>query len=337
VLAFESRPLVGVDARFESTNRRGMTVSLQQFEASLEKVRARVRDKRDGLYGPSSMIWKINREQLLLMVGGRAVLLQEAHPFVAHGVDQHSLTKQDPVGRFKRTFKNVHGMVFGDLDSAMASAQRVYKYHTTIRGRIGEQTGPYQKDAAYEANDEQALLWVHATIWESSIMAYELLFHPLSDEQKERYYQETKLFAYMFGIPDDILPPNWPEFMAYNQRMWDSNQLAVGNTARDMAQFILSSKNHFHARVAGLVRPMTAAMLPPRMREAYGLTYGLRERAIFHSVVGAVNAAWRAMPTETRFVPAYLAARTRIGRPLVPGIAERVVSRLSSREHRPAP
>ena len=137
------------------------------------------------------------------------------------GVDQHSLTKQDPVGRFVRTFKHVHAMVFGDLESARA-LRRVHKYHTTIRGQITEETGTYRQGASYEANDERALLWVHATIWESSIMAFELIFHPLTAEEKERYYQETKLFAYMFGIPDEILPPTWPDF-AYNERMWDSS------------------------------------------------------------------------------------------------------------------
>jgi uncharacterized protein (DUF2236 family) len=77
-----------------------MTVSRQDLEASLEKVRARTEDPRHGLFGPSSLVWRVNREQLLFLAGTRAVLLQEAHPFVAHGIDQHSRTKSDPLGRF---------------------------------------------------------------------------------------------------------------------------------------------------------------------------------------------------------------------------------------------
>lgn len=272
------------------------------------------------------MIWRINREQLLFLSGARAVLLQEAHPFVAHGVDQHSLTKRDPIGRFVRTFKHVHAMVFGDLDSAVASARRVHKYHSTIRGEIGEDTGPYRRGSTYEANDEKALLWVHATVWESSILAYELLFHPLTLEEKERYYQETKLFAYMFGIPDEIIPPTWPDFVAYNEHMWRSSELAVGNTAREMADFILSPENHFHARFSWLTRPLTAGMLPARFREAYGLPFGPRERAIYEAAVRAVRAGHRFLPRNQRFVPAYLEARARIGRAIVPTLSERVAN-----------
>ncbi|HEY6882247.1 MAG TPA: oxygenase MpaB family protein [Polyangiales bacterium] len=305
-----------------------MTVSRDQLEASLEKARARVRDPREGLYGPSSMMWRVNREQLLFMSGARAVLLQEAHPFVAHGVDQHSQTKTDPVGRFVRTFKHVHGMLFGDLDTALTSARRVHKYHTAIRGQIGEDTGAYRQGSSYEANNEAALLWVHATLWESSILSFELLFHPLSNEEKERYYQETKLFAYMFGIPDEILPPNWPEFIEYNQRMWNSDELAVGNTAREMASFILSPNNHFHARFSSLIKPVTTALLPARFREDYGLHYGLRERATFEATVLAVRAGWRLLPRQQRFTPAYLAARKRIGTGIVPNLPERLVDRL---------
>lgn len=305
-----------------------MSVSRQQLEASLEKVRARARDPREGLYGPSSLIWRVNREQLLFMAGTRAALLQEAHPFVAHGVDQHSQTKTDPVGRFVRTFKHVHGMVFGELESAMTSARRVHKYHTTIRGQIGEDTGPYRKGASYEANDEKALLWVHATVWESSIKAYELLFHPLSKEEKERYYQETKLFAYMFGIPDEILPPTWPDFLEYNERMWASSELTVGNTAREMANFLLSPDNHFHARFSALIRPVTAGFLPARLREEYGLPFGVRERATYEAALLAARVGWRLLPRQQRFVPAYLAARERLGKPIVPSLPERLVERI---------
>ncbi len=308
-------------------NRKNMSVTSQQLEASLEKVRARARDAREGLYGPSSLIWRVNREQLLFMAGARAALLQEAHPFVAHGVDQHSKTKTDPVGRFVRTFKNVHGMVFGDLESAVTAARRVHKYHTTIRGKITEDTGKYRKDSEYEANNEKALLWVHATIWESSVLAYEAIFHPLSAHEKERYYQESKLFAYMFGISDDILPPTWPEFLAYNQRMWNSSELAVGDTARDMAAFILSPSNHFHSRYAPLIAPMTAGFMPARFREEYGLTFGLRERATFEAALLALRAGWRLLPRQQRFVPAYLTALERLGRGIVPSLPERLVAR----------
>ena len=262
------------------------------------------------------MVWRINREQLLFLAGTRAALLQEAHPFVAHGVDQHSQAKNDPLGRFERTFKHVHAMLFGDLESAITSARRVHAFHQKIRGTIGETSGTYTKGTFYQANDEHALLWVHATLWESSVTAYELFFHPLGPDEKERYYQETKLFAYMFGIPDEWLPPSWPDFVAYNHRMWQSEELAVENTAREMASFILSPANPLHQHLTGWNRVMTAGLLPPRFRGAYGLTFGARERALYEASVRAIRGSWR-------LVPACL--------PLRPGVSRRTRSHRASR------
>jgi uncharacterized protein (DUF2236 family) len=310
-----------------------MTVSREQLEVHLEKVRALVRDPRQGLYGPSSMVWRVNREQLLFLAGTRAALLQEAHPFVAHGVDQHSATKSDPFGRFERTFKHVHAMIFGELDSALASARRVHAFHQKVRGTIGENSGAYAKGAPYQANDEQALLWVHATLWESSITAYELFFRPLSGDEKERYYQETKLFAYLFGIPEAVLPPTFPDFSAYNERMWRSNDLAVASVAREMAAFILSPANPLQRRLTGWNRIMTAGLLPERFREAYGLSFGAKERAAYEMSVRALRALWPLVPRQIRFVPAYLLARRRLGLEVVPTIGERLVARMGQDGH----
>jgi uncharacterized protein (DUF2236 family) len=169
---------------------------------------------------------------------------------------------------------------------------------------------------------------VHATLWESSVTAYELLIRPLGAEEKERYYQETKLFAYMFGIPDEILPPSWPDFLAYNERMWRSNELSVARTARDMAAFILSPANPLQRRLTGWHRTMTAGFLPARFREAYGLAFGPKEQAVYDASLRALRATWRLLPRQYRFVPAYLLARDRIGQAVVPTLAERLLTRI---------
>ena len=49
-----------------------------------------------GFYGPDSMMWRINREAVLLGAGPAALLLQVAHPMVAEGVAHHSTFEEDP-------------------------------------------------------------------------------------------------------------------------------------------------------------------------------------------------------------------------------------------------
>ncbi len=93
-----------------------MLVSRADLEDCLAQVGARVSDPRHGIYGPGSPAWTLQREAVVFLGGGRAALLQLAHPFVAYGVDQHSKTRADVVGRFQRTFMNVFAMTGGDLN-----------------------------------------------------------------------------------------------------------------------------------------------------------------------------------------------------------------------------
>jgi uncharacterized protein (DUF2236 family) len=323
--------LVSIDQKVNCWNAETMTVTRAELEEHLERIRARVVEPRAGLFGPRSLVWKVNREQMMFLAAGRAALLQEAHPFVAHGVDQHSLTRADPQGRFKRTFKHVYAMVYGDLDSALIAARRVHAIHERIRGTMNAETGSFAPGSAYAANTEHALLWVHATLWESSMLVYERIFRALSRADKDQYYQETKLFAYLFGISDAVLPPTWQDFQAYNQRMWDSNELVVGDIAREMARFLFTAATPRGQRVMSWYATVTAGLLPARLRKAYGLAFGPRERALFEASLTALRAAVRVMPRRYRYVHAYHRARLRMGDPIVPTMAERVLEKTMAR------
>ena len=70
----------------------------------------------DGVFGPGSTIWQVDREALVFLGAGRALLLQLAHPWVATAIAQHSKALSDPIGRFHRTFEIVFTLVFGSLD-----------------------------------------------------------------------------------------------------------------------------------------------------------------------------------------------------------------------------
>ena len=63
-----------------------MVVGRDELEASLAGLRATVVDPRAGIHGPGSTAWRLERDGLIFLGGGRAVLLQLAHPFVAHAI-----------------------------------------------------------------------------------------------------------------------------------------------------------------------------------------------------------------------------------------------------------
>ena len=289
-----------------------MTVTREDLERHLDKLRAKVGDPRAGLYGPGPISWEVNREAVIMLGGGAAALLQLAHPFVAHAVDQHSQTRADPLGRFRRTFENVFAMVFGELARALASARRVHDVHTRIRGRIKENVGRFARGDRYEANDEQALLWVHATLVETSIRVFEPVVRRLTAEEKDRFYEESKLFAYLFGIPDSVLPPDWRGFSEWYEATIASDVIAVGGPALEMRRFLLQPPTKLHEPFVGWLEVFTAGLLPPKLRSQFDFRWTWREEMLFQQSLPLLRASRRALPARLRYFPAYVEARRRL-------------------------
>lgn len=291
-----------------------MTVSRQDLEQLLDRLRRETKDPRAGVFGPDSMLWRVNRESIAFMGGGRAALLQLAHPYVAHAVEQHSNTKTDLLGRFVRTFDNVFSLVFGDLEGALRSAKRVHTYHGTVTGEIDEDVGPYAKGHRYEANVQHALLWVQATLIDTSVQVYELIVRPLSLWEKDAYYEDSKKFGFLFGIPERAAPPDWTAFQRYVGSMYaPGSPVVVGRPAREMAGFLMRPPQKALSAVARWYEPITAMLLPERLRAEFGFEIGAKERVLFRASVEALRRAYPRLPSALRYLPAYNDALRRIG------------------------
>src|SRR5213082_12782 len=136
---------------------------------------------RAGLFPDDSIVRQVNRENVLILGGGRALLMQLAHPKVAAGVDEHSDFRQHPVRRLRRTIRMTMAIVFGDRETALAAARAVNQVHGRVRGED------------YRALDPDLLLWVHATLVDSALVTYERFVQRLSPGDREQFYQESKL------------------------------------------------------------------------------------------------------------------------------------------------
>jgi uncharacterized protein (DUF2236 family) len=288
-------------------------VSRDELEAGLARASREVDDPRAGITGPGSLSWEINREVIQMWGGGRAILMQLAHPFVAHAVEQHSTTKTDWRGRFQRTFASVFAMAFGDLDHAFRAARRVHAVHSRVHGEIDEDVGKWRRGDRYHANDVDALFWVHATLVDTSIAVREALFGALDAYRAERFYQEQKRFAYLFGIPDPAIPPDYPAFRAYMAAMLSSGTIAVGRPAREIGRFVLAAPAAALGPVMDWYQVMTAGLLPPSLRREFGFRFGRFERALYRASIAAMRPTMRALPRQLRYFPGYLEAEARLG------------------------
>lgn len=258
------------------------------------------------LFARDSAIWRVDRETALLLGGGRALLMQIAHPKVAAGVADHSGFVADPLGRLARTMDTVWTIVFDDGAHARDALARLEAIHRRVAGTARDAAA-----VAYRADDPDLLLWVHATLVDSALAAYDRFVRPLSTAERRRYYDDTKKLGALFGVPEAKLPESYEAFGDYMTAMLASNAIAVGPTAIGLARAILHPRPWFLKALAPLNILITAGLLPPELRRAYGLAWNRRREIALRCVAGSTRAVLPFVPSILRVAPHARAAEAR--------------------------
>ena len=302
-------------------------VTEADLERELSHVQAMAAGGAAGVFGPGSIIWRVDREGAVFLGAGRALLLQLAHPWVAAAISEHSRSLSDPIGRFHRTFGIVFTMVFGTTGQALSAARHLHRRHAAIGGTLTEHSGIFPAGSPYRANDVAALRWVHATLVETALLAYELVNPPLSEEDRERYYTESRLFGALFGIPQSVLPRSWGGFAEYLDHMFASDELAVSSAARVIAAALFSGAGTGW-RAPFWYRALTASLLPPRLRTAFELPYGPSEERSVQRALGILRFVHPRMPARLRYVAPYHEALARLAGRTRPAPLTRALNRL---------
>jgi uncharacterized protein (DUF2236 family) len=295
------------------------------------KVDSRLSDSRmigdrghgiEGLYGPASEAWRLNREAVMLMVAGpRALLLQVAHPLVAEGVDQHSDFRTDPWRRLEGTIRSYLRVVYGTRGTALGEIARLNGLHRGIRGPVRENELAERFGPTYTARDPALSLWVHATLVDSTIVAYDALVESLSADRRERFYAETRPVAPLFGIPDDLVPTDYAAFEAYlRAQTAPAGPVHPTAAAREIAWHILHPPfGPLHPALGWIPRSSSTwtfwpalSLMPEPIRAEYGLGLGPVERAVSRWLLRAWR-LWRpAFPAAFRQMTAARAADRRV-------------------------
>ena len=226
------------------------------------------------LFSRDAVIRRVDGEGALVLGGGRALLMQLAHPSVAAGVADHSDFRDDPFARLRRTLDASYAIVFGTEDEAQQVAAAVQAVH----GRV---TGP-----GYQANDPALLLWVHATLVDTALRLYQRLFGRLSPADAEAYYQQSTVVAELLGCPTSAQPSDLASFRNYVRTMVGS--LEVTDPARGLARSVLHPRLPMVAEpLAEVGRQLTIGLLPAPLRRQYGLVWDHRREAALRAATMA--------------------------------------------------
>jgi uncharacterized protein (DUF2236 family) len=257
-----------------------------------------------GFYGPDSMMWRINREAVLLGSGPAALLLQIAHPLVAEGVAQHSNFAEDPFKRLHGTIATTMDLVFGDGERAEKAVRRLNGVHRGVRGEPADEQARALA-ASYRALDPELLLWVQATLIVTSVEAYSRWVRPLTADERERFWQEARRVGVRLGIALSLSPADWPALMTYWQRMLsDDGPIHVTATARRLAPVIVRPPIPFLPGFAiDLLALPGLSLLPARLRDEFGLPWG-PGRELLARLIGQTIRVWvKLVPAGLRSMP----------------------------------
>jgi uncharacterized protein (DUF2236 family) len=241
-------------------------------------------------FAPDAVIRRVSAEGVLLLGGGRALLMQVAHPKVAAGVAEHSQFEADPLRRLRGTLEATYTIVFGSDDAAERVARRVRAIHDRVTGDD------------YEANDPGLLCWVNATLVDTAIEVYTAVMGPLTDDEKDAYYQDSTYVAELLGCPRSAQPADWPDFQRYLRETVAG--LEVSDTARELARGILAPDLPW---IAGpplaLARFLTIGSLPPPLRRQYGYRWRASDRIALHASTAVARRVVPLVPRPVRHLP----------------------------------
>jgi uncharacterized protein (DUF2236 family) len=252
------------------------------------------------------MIWKINREHVVLLGGAAAAILQIAHPKVARGVIEHSDFRRDALGRLQRTLDAVYTIAFGNGAEVEEMAAMIARRHKRVQGTSGTES--------YSAFDADLQLWVLATLVVTAGDLYEQFVGPLLPQERQQYLEEMRIWGEFFGLPKDYGPQNWPKFLDYYRVMMNGEVLGSDPASADVARAILRPSQPFWLALA--MRPvdsLATEIIPSPLREKLGLHSTRRTRCCWRVLRALFPTLYRCLPPRFRYAKEYRrAARRRL-------------------------
>jgi uncharacterized protein (DUF2236 family) len=261
---------------------------------------------------PGSVVWRRAGDPRVLLTAGYALLLQVAHPTVGAGVSEHSSFRADPWGRLLRTLDAFYGLVYGGPEAAGALGRRLHAMHLTITGVAG--------DGPYSAVEPEAYAWVHATLAMAVVRGHAVLGRRLDAGERERFWLQWRGAGRLVGVRQRDLPSDWHALEAYFEEMV-GNRLKRTSAVDDVldtlhapgapplpfplrAGWPLAGAALAHVHVL-----VTIGLLPPLLRDRFGLAWGRASEVEFGLLARALRAATPALSAAQIVGPAYLRLR----------------------------
>jgi uncharacterized protein (DUF2236 family) len=263
--------------------------------------------------GPDSLVWRLGFPRAGLLLAGRALVLQTAHPVVGAGVRDHSDFTEDPWGRLDRTLRSLQLQLFGGEDARIEAAR--------LRDLHGSITGVGFDGRRYHALDPAAYAWVHLSNFDTTL-AYHRWFGPSLDRaEQEQLYAEWRRVGLVLGVRGHRMPSDLDGCRRYVSDMVSSVLLDNDTVHVVLGSLGLSGVSPppgwlpaplWHALRplgGGFLRDFTVGTLPAALRARLGLHWTTLDRRRLQAAAALIRGATAPLPERLAQYPAGARAR----------------------------
>jgi uncharacterized protein (DUF2236 family) len=260
---------------------------------------------------PGGITWRLASDVRLMQGSGYALMLQVSHPVVGAGVSEHSNFRADPWGRLLRTLDFTTSLVYGGPDLAWDTCRRVREMHKHIKGKL-------PNGEPYHSLEPEPYAWVHATLADSIVRAYERFVGHVSGSELEAFWVEWKRAGRLLGVRDRDLPERWADFPDYFNSMID-DRLEHTDAVTEVLEALAEPPPPMVPGMSdGLWRALrvpaargaelgTVGLMPPALRSKLGLEWSDAQQLELRVVGAASRRSGPILPDSFRnFGPKYL-------------------------------
>ena len=245
----------------------------------------------DGYFAENSVTRRVLNPDVSGIAGGRALLMQFAHPLAAQALVDSGGFQSDPKARLNGTAAWVNAVVFGSKAEADAQTRRVRGIHGRVRGTLdaANATDRVAAGTPYRAANRELVRWVHATLVDSILTVHDALAGTLSDAERDALVREWNVAGAMMGLrPADEFTGN-AQLKEYIRGQIESGPIKPSAASRAVAGTLFSEQLTPSPVQRKALTIALQALLPAKLRDEYGYKWGPMQQF-----------AWKAMARQLR-------------------------------------
>ncbi|TVT24826.1 oxygenase MpaB family protein [Amycolatopsis acidiphila] len=256
--------------------------------------------------GPCSLTWKYFGDWRTLLMALWAGSMQNMHPALGAGVEQHSRFFEERWQRLFRSLYPIGGVVY-DGPRAERTAREVRGYHDLIKGVDA-------RGRRYHALDPDTFYWAHSTFFMLTLITAERMCGGLSAAQRRQLFDEHVQWYRLYGVSTRPVPASWEAFQEY----WDhmcAEVLEDNKATRDVLDLRALAKPPSLGWLPELLWPplrfvvarsfvwWTVGLYPAVVRERLGYRWSPGNERLHRLVGRALGLAFRFLPHDRRYHP----------------------------------